>query len=533
MFVLLHFKNSAVGSDPTVILARGGIPRVEVTGFIRKTGIVILRIGQIFQAVFNNLFPLKPFPVYWRMVVEELGGGIIKLAQILALRYEILPAPYAKEFSLLFDQVKPIASEEVRVVFQKEFGKNPEDIFARFEYKVYASASFGQIHKAFYQNRPVAIKVQKPQAESRAKADLILIKFLAKIGDFLFTAPVSLKEAITEWEQWTIREFDYRLEAENAKRLKKINPDSAMYVPEVFSEVSTDRILVTEFLPGENLNQIIYHGARELSLGDRLNVARHIVRNLLFNYFKGGFFHADPHPGNIILAKDGRLAWVDFGIMGESGPLRQNLHFANFIKFASEELTTKAVSHFREVVKDSLFGKTNPDDLWNDLEKYNWSGVSGKKIEKGINKFLENKLGGVIEKWAGSVGKTEKSLLERSSARHFLILVQMARRFGMDVPLNLLSFIRATVITDMLCFMLNPEFDMKKELRSFFLDHPEVCENQNLAIQETTINKETNTEVKNTEKQKLVEKYIEYAFKIIERMTEEGVKLASLATTKL
>src|SRR3989338_562152 len=126
-------------------------------------------------------------PVYLRSVVEDLDGGIIKLAQILALRYDLLPTRYCEELLHLFDRVAPLASSEVRLVFREEFSKAPEEIFEEFSYVPHATASFGQVHRATLSGGySVAVKVQKPGLRPRIAADIALAKFVVRIANWLW-----------------------------------------------------------------------------------------------------------------------------------------------------------------------------------------------------------------------------------------------------------------------------------------------------------------------------------------------------------
>lgn len=488
------------------------------------------RIWQIFFAVFKHLPNLvsKGGPVYYREVIEDLGGGIIKLAQILAIRYEILPERYCRELANLFDRVPPMSREKIVGIFQEEFGRKPEEVFQRFAYAPHATASFGQVHRAMLGGRQLAVKIQRPDAYAKSQADIFILKLLVKFAEIFLQAPVSLKDAIREWQNWTLAELDYVKEVRNAERLKELAVDlgDQIYIPKVFKELSTKRILVLEFLEGENLNELIYREKNLLSVADRERIAKQVVWVQLLYYFKGGFFHADPHPGNIILLRDGRLGFVDFGIMGEAGTMLQNFHFANFIRFSAEGMISRAVSHFKEVMRDKLL----PEEVVGDLQ-YGWRDKTAEELKFGIIKFLESKMGAVIIKWGHKVGDTKESLAERSSARHFLDLVAMGRRYGLELPMNLLAFVRAVVITDMVCLVLNPNFDMKQEMRLFFRENADIvakplAEPEVIGVVKTGVVEmsEMERELTFEKKKVLLERYLEHAAHILERMVEEDPK---------
>lgn len=509
--------------------------------------LILQRIGQIFRYLVRNLGKAGSGPVYWRFVLEDLNGGFIKLAQILAMRYEILPERYCREFSNLFDRVRPISEVDVRSVFLQEFSKAPEEVFEKFSYEPHASASFGQVHPALFNGQKVAVKVQRPKVGDLARVDIVIIKSLSKVISAILTTPVNLKDAVREWERWTKLELDYKKEAENAIHLRNC-ADADIYIPKVYKSISTSRILVTEFLDGLNLNDVMYRNRVKLSSVERKLIGRTIVRGQLLSYFKSGFFHADPHPGNVVLLKDGGLGYVDFGIMGEAGTTQQNYNFANFIKFSAENAVSKAVSHFKDFM-DGLKPKLGKID-----HKITWKSYSSEKLESGIVRFLDEKLGEVIKRWAISVVNPKEDLSVRSTARHFLSLISTARSFGMEIPLNLVSFIRSVIITDMVCLVLDPQFNMKEELRLFFEDYPEICKPQDRTdfssvkssvstlimsrtLEPKTVNlgnSEEGLEREGEEKQRLLERYLEQFSKIMERILEEGSRgLAYFATTKV
>lgn len=504
---------------------------------------VLRRIGQILWSLGAHLPELRSGgPAYARAVVEDLGGGIVKLAQIVALRYDLLPARYCQALSRLFDHLPPLAGEEIRQIIREEHGKNPEDIFERFSYEPRATASFGQVHRAVLNGTPVAVKVQKPNLWPRVHADIALIKALTRFIDWLWAgAPVDLRDAVHEWESWTLKEMDYRIELSNAQRFRNSNPSPYIYIPRVFPEQSTGRVLVTEFLEGPNLNEI---HRRQLPLPPRTRaeVTRAMIWSNLLDYFMGGFFHADPHLGNLILLPDGRLGVVDFGIMGEAGTPLQNYHFAHFMKSAADGAVRVAADHFLEFMRathDAPFKPLETGSL-----RYHWRGKSPERIRKGIAKFLEDKFISIMAQWADNVEKPGERLAERSTARYFISLVATARESGLEIPTNLLAFIRATIIADMVCLVLNPAFNMREELQLFFRSHPEVCQTlaeglrptvSEPAVQPAAVARpETVREQEIEERQRILERYLEYASRIIERVLEGGTRgLAYFSTTKV
>ncbi len=508
-------------------------------------GVVILRVRQIFLSLLRHISAKTSWPVYWRTVIEEMGGGIVKLAQILALRYEILPPRYRKEFANLFDHLKPFSKEDLLAVFREEFGKGPEEIFQEFSYNPYACASFGQVHIALLSGRKVAVKVQKPHVQRLACVDIVLLKALMWAGSIFFLTPVNLRDATREWEVWTLRELDYRFEAQKAISLRALHfahseLGSYCYIPEVFSEYCTSRVAVFEFLEGWSLNDIIHRRTLELSDVMRERISSCVVQTQMLQYILGGSYQADPHPGNIILLEDGRIGYIDFGITGEVGNAQEQYHFVHFIKGAAEGNMKGVVAHFKSMTMGDAFSRETLKGL-----KYTWRKKSLQKIEKASMRFLEHKLGGIIERWTADVANTQEGFYSRSTARHFISFISMARRYGLEVPLGILSFIRAVIIADTVCLAINPQFNMQKELRHFFIQRAQLLatslQDPSLSaktgpiatagsLQESEGKREREVE----ERQRLVERYLSYAERIVESIVEEGSRgLAYFATTKI
>jgi ubiquinone biosynthesis protein len=259
-----------------------------------------------------------------RRLFEELGPSFVKIGQLLALHAGALPPAYREELGRLLDNTLPLPFSVMDDVLIQELGHDWHRFFDRINRNPLASASIGQVHRAVLQDGDaVAIKVQRPGAQVIFERDFDILRDLVRytrLHTLLRMTRQQLQAIIDEVIHFTRTEFDYCHEAEAARRLRAMEIDG-MYAPHVYDDLSTRRVLTTEFLEGITLNDVLNHLSEPEWLAqhgiDRAQLARQLMRNQLMQALNCGFFQADPHPANLILMADGRLAYVDFGIVGE------------------------------------------------------------------------------------------------------------------------------------------------------------------------------------------------------------------------
>ena len=250
-----------------------------------------------------------------RLAMEDLGTTAIKLGQILSTRPDFVPPEYVAEFEKLRDHVPPVPAEAIVAIVERELGGKVADLFAEFEYEPLAAASIGQVHGAvLHDGSRVVVKVQKPGVADTIGQDLSILADLARRATGRQIASFYDLEAIVSDFAWTLRsELDYIREGRNADRLREILANHpALVVPAIRWELTTECVLVMERLDGARLTD---------SLGFPAGVepkalAKAGAEGLLTQVFEAGFFHADPHPGNFLIMPDGRLALLDFGMIG-------------------------------------------------------------------------------------------------------------------------------------------------------------------------------------------------------------------------
>ncbi len=253
--------------------------------------------------------PKKFRPSQLRKSFEELGGVFIKLGQMLALRPDLIPIEFCEEFARLQDKVPPFPTEQAIELIESELNQPIERIFKKFSKDPIAAASIGQVYEAVLINKKkVIVKVQRPKIEAQIKEDLDILNYfshlLEKHQKFEF---LDIPSIVNEIKRFTECELDFRKEAKNIDLFYKYNFDEKyIIVPKVYTNYSTRRIIVMDFIEGEELKKIA---------PPNKSITKKIVNSMFKQIFVDGFFHGDPHPGNIIV--NGRkIAFVDFGIMG-------------------------------------------------------------------------------------------------------------------------------------------------------------------------------------------------------------------------
>jgi ubiquinone biosynthesis protein len=275
-------------------------------------------------AVATMADPHEAGAVRLRRLFEALGPSFVKIGQLLALHAGALPLAYREELSQLLDSTLPLPFAIVEAALADELGENWRHFFKQIDAEPLASASIGQVHRGTLEGgEAVAVKVQRPGAQPIFDRDFDILGDIVRytrMHVLLRMTRRQLAAIIDEVVAFTRSEFDYCHEAEAARRLGAMEIEG-MYVPLVYDELSTRRVLVTEYVEGSTLNDVLNHLDDPYWLSqhdvDRERLARQIMRNQLMQALRCGFFQADPHPANLILMEDGRLGYVDFGIVGE------------------------------------------------------------------------------------------------------------------------------------------------------------------------------------------------------------------------
>ncbi len=256
--------------------------------------------------------------------LEAMGPTFIKLGQLLSTRSDLLPAPYLEALSRLQDQVEPFPFEQVEEIVTSELGVRLSKAFRDFERVPLAAASLGQVHLAFLRDgRPVAVKVQRPEIRQGILDDLSAFEEMASLLDrhTELGRKLNFCGMVDEFRRALLRELDYRLEALNLVTLgKNLAEYQRLVVPRPVDDYSTSRVLTMEFIRGTKITALSPLARIDI---DGRSLAEDLCKAYLDQILIDGFFHADPHPGNLLITEDGRLAFLDLGMVARVDPKTQ------------------------------------------------------------------------------------------------------------------------------------------------------------------------------------------------------------------
>ena len=278
-----------------------------------------------------------PRPVKVRLLMQELGPTYVKMGQIISSRSQTLPPGWCEELSKLQSNVAPFSSDEVRAIIMEELGDTPERLYEEFAPSPFAAASTAQVHRArLADGTPVVVKVQRPNIRPQMKADVGVMVNLSNFLEsrFQYAADADLTGMVKEFGDGIIRELDLGGEQYNMKRLaRNMENIPGVIVPRAFPHLSSSKVLTMEFVEGvkiTNVPAIQEAGLVCTAIGEI--ILRALVKQLLID----GFFHADPHPGNILVNLDtGSVGFLDMGMMGEID-LTKRLQLINLLMVARQ-----------------------------------------------------------------------------------------------------------------------------------------------------------------------------------------------------
>jgi len=309
-----HFRNLQRFREIINILAKHGFGQLlEALGF------------KYFVTLGGRIKTLKEFypqeaitlPQRVRMVLEDLGPTFIKFGQLLSSRPDLIPPEFTREFEKLLDEATPFHYQQVLTIINTELGKPPQEIFQHFESKPFSSASLAQVHRATLKTgEKVVVKVQRPDIEKKVHSDLSILLDLARlverrIPELQMYNPVGMVE---ELSFSVARELDFSIEASNTALLAKMLAEfEDVVIPKVYWSYTTRRILVMDYVSGRTVKYYLDNPNAELN---REETSITLIKCFMKQIFDEGFFHADPHPANILITPEKKVAIIDCGQMG-------------------------------------------------------------------------------------------------------------------------------------------------------------------------------------------------------------------------
>ena len=312
--------------------------------------------------------------------LEAMGPTYIKLGQLLSTRHDLLPQPYTEALARLQDDVDPIPAEDVRRIIAEEIGAEVGAIFETFDDTPLAAASLGQVHRARTKSgRDVVVKVQRPDVRETVQGDMDLLTQGAELIDHRTSAGERIGTAalLAQFRRSLADELDYRKELANLERLRElVGGEHLLQVPEPIADYSTSKVLTMEYIAGRKVTDVDNIGLLHI---DGSSLAEAIFRFFLETLLNHGLLHADPHPGNLLVTPEGRLAIIDLGMVARvSKRVRQQLvrlllaigegdgeETANVLAAMGHPLTDYDAAAFRDDVSHLVSGALS---LGNDLQ---------------------------------------------------------------------------------------------------------------------------------------------------------------------
>jgi ubiquinone biosynthesis protein len=392
-----------------------------------------------------------PGPVRLRRALETLGGGWIKLGQLLALRFDLLPAAYCVELFDLLGRVPPFPYVEVERIIREELGQTVGELFASFGREPFGSASIGQVHDALlHDGRRVAVKVQRPGIDALFMSDIALMYRVSRLVDWSHVlGGTRSREVIDELARWTREELDYTVEAANAQTMRSgVRDQSTEYDPEVFPDYTTRRVLTTERLDGLLLVDIIRElredregSTRRLRAAgyDLDQAAANVVWNFLGQAYETGIFHGDLHPANLLILSGNRIGYVDFGIIGRLPEAVHELLGRYAMRLFGGEADA-AVDDFLKWLRPSA--TTNV-------------AAARREMTELTERFLDD---------LASATSHRREIL----ARYQIELLSAARAHRMVIDPSVILYVKVVLTIDAVTSELAPSLDLQSLIERFF-----------------------------------------------------------------
>jgi ubiquinone biosynthesis protein len=369
-----------------------------------------------------------------RYTLQELGPTFVKLGQIASSRRDLVPAEIIHELEKLQEHVQAVPFSTIRMIVEAELGDTLDNLFDSFNEEPLAAASIGQVHVAqLPSGEEVAVKVQRPNIKQTVETDLEILYEIARFleENTVWAKTYHIKEIIKEFSESLRDELDYKVEGRSADRVaKQFKEQPSIQIPKIHWDFSTAKILTMELVTGIRVNDI-----KQLDDGgyDRKLIAERVVDALFFQVLEKGFFHGDPHPGNVYILPDNRICLLDFGMMGRIND-RLKFHFASLIINLQQGDTKGMMKVFSDM--DLLNEDTNKSDFQQDLDDL---------IEAYYEVSLYDvSLGGIINE-----------------------LFEVAFRHKIQIPTEITILGKSILTLESTVSLLDPDFSVMKAVEPF------------------------------------------------------------------
>jgi len=427
-----------------------------VRGFVRFFVMFLLEEAVLRAPLVRTLWGKKwkrRNPERLRQFALDMGGAFIKFGQFFSMRSDILPPSYCNALRSLYDEVPPFPASEARRIIERELQAPIDELFEHFDDDPVGAASFGQAHLVVLKRgesagKDAVIKVSRPGSEKQIATDTRLLMLLGYLVDATsLLGQIKLAPIFRDFARWIRREVAYMQEAKNADHLHEVTDwNVRQRVPFIHWDYTTNRVLTMEYLQGIPISELI----ARLEAGDetldeeleamdcsRLVVARNLYQSFMLQAFVGHVFHADPHPGNLIVLPQNTVGFVDFGLLGrlnEEGRREQLLALDAVVQENIESLFVSVLD-----IMDAPRGLA-VTDVYDD--------------------FAEE-----ADEWLDACDNPGALMTEKTLARFVDSIMAIARQVGLVLPMQTMLYYKALLTIDGVVLRVYPDFDYKTETR--------------------------------------------------------------------
>lgn len=411
---------------------------------------VAVRFGA--APLFRYLLGMRVYPadagMRLRLACESLGLTYMKLGQYLASRIDLLPEEVCGELTKLLERATPVPFEQIRCVVEFEFRRPLEEAFSEFRREPVATASVAQVHEAYTRSgRHVAVKVQRPGIETLFQADIRNLGRLAAIIDTFSSGTISMRELLGEFAKWTAGELDFTLEGRTADLLRRDCPPFGT-VPRIYWDLTTPRVLTMEFIDGISLARMfdLIDSGEEAELErmypglDLSQAAENLIYIVMYQSFVTGFFHGDPHPGNIFVRGDNSIVLLDCGISGE----------------------------LRDQQREYLAAHIENLGLGDVDASFHYYAKQLTVTEETDEKAFERDGKAILLRWLQSATSPTATRQDRHVARYGGEMLKLVKRHHVRISTDTLLFWRALEALSATANRLRGHFDLFAAMRAFF-----------------------------------------------------------------
>lgn len=369
-----------------------------------------------------------------RKSLQELGPTFIKLGQIASTRRDIVPEEIAKELEKLQDDVERVAYSDIEQIFNETFGKTPHDLFAHFNEIPLATASIGQVHTAeLSSGEKVAIKIQRPFIQETIETDLDILFHIARLIEkrTKWGNTYQIVDVIEDFSISLQQELDYLKEGRNAERIKEqFAEDTTIHIPKIYWDYTANKVLTMEMVEGIKVNHIEKLRAKGYNCP---LIAERIANSLFTQVLDYGFFHGDPHPGNIYILPNNTVSYLDFGLTGRLSK-QMKYHFASLLLAVQDNSAEAMIRTFNDM------------DLLEQVEK---------------TTALERDLDILLEKYYHA------SITSISLGQLLIDIFAIAYRHKVKVPTDITILAKAILTAEEIIELLDPTFSIMKAIEPF------------------------------------------------------------------